>query len=69
MIFERDLGSALLFFLLFLTILWVATERLSYLFVGHDLIGKGPSRTQLHGDDGAERATEHGSETHGGAPE
>jgi peptidoglycan glycosyltransferase len=34
MIFERDLGSALLFFLLFLTILWVATERLSYLFVG-----------------------------------
>ncbi len=34
MIFERDLGSALLFFLLFIVMLWVATGRLSYLVVG-----------------------------------
>ncbi len=41
MIFEKDLGSALLFFLLFLTILWVATERLSYLVVGTLLFALG----------------------------
>jgi peptidoglycan glycosyltransferase len=34
MVFERDLGSALLFFVIFLTILWVATERLWYVVVG-----------------------------------
>jgi len=31
MVFERDLGSSLLFFTLFVVLLWVATERSSYL--------------------------------------
>jgi cell division protein FtsW (lipid II flippase) len=34
LIFQRDLGSALLFFLLFVIMLWVATGRVSYLIVG-----------------------------------
>lgn len=34
MILERDLGSSLLFFTLFLVVIWVATERVSYLAVG-----------------------------------
>jgi cell division protein FtsW (lipid II flippase) len=34
MISQRDLGSSLLFFTLFLVLLWVATERASYLVVG-----------------------------------
>lgn len=34
MIAERDLGSSLLFFTLFLVLIWVATERVSYLVVG-----------------------------------
>jgi cell division protein FtsW (lipid II flippase) len=34
MVAERDLGSSLLFFTLFLTIIWVATQRVSYLVVG-----------------------------------
>ncbi len=34
MVLERDLGSSLLFFTLFLVLLWVATERASYLAVG-----------------------------------
>ena len=34
MIAEKDLGSSLLFFALFITMLWVATDRASYLFVG-----------------------------------
>jgi cell division protein FtsW (lipid II flippase) len=34
MIMERDLGSSLLFFTLFLVLIWVATERVSYLAVG-----------------------------------
>jgi cell division protein FtsW (lipid II flippase) len=34
MVSERDLGSSLLFFTLFLVLIWVATERVSYLVVG-----------------------------------
>jgi cell division protein FtsW (lipid II flippase) len=34
MISQRDLGSSLLFFTLFIVLLWVATERVSYLVVG-----------------------------------
>jgi cell division protein FtsW (lipid II flippase) len=34
MVAERDLGSSLLFFTLFVVMLWVATERLTYLFLG-----------------------------------
>jgi cell division protein FtsW (lipid II flippase) len=34
MVAERDLGSSLLFFALFLVIIWVATQRVSYLVVG-----------------------------------
>ena len=34
MVMERDLGSSLLFFTLFLVLIWVATERASYLAVG-----------------------------------
>lgn len=37
LIFQRDLGSALLFFLLFVIMLWVATGRVSYLVVGMGL--------------------------------
>lgn len=39
MVFERDLGSALLFFLLFTVMLWVATGRGSYVAVGALLFG------------------------------
>jgi peptidoglycan glycosyltransferase len=34
MVFQRDLGSSLLFFTLFVVMLWVATERVSYLVMG-----------------------------------
>lgn len=34
MVAERDLGTSLLFFLLFIVVLWVATERISYLATG-----------------------------------
>ncbi len=34
MVTEKDLGSSLLFFTLFLVLIWVATERASYLVVG-----------------------------------
>ena len=37
MVFERDLGSALLFFVLFIVMLWVATGRASYVAVGMTL--------------------------------
>ncbi len=37
LIFQRDLGSALLFFLLFVIMLWVSTGRVSYLLVGMGL--------------------------------
>ena len=41
MMFQRDLGSALLFFALFMTVLWVSTGRASYLIVGTTLFGGG----------------------------
>ena len=41
MVAEKDLGSSLLFFALFITLLWVATERGSYLVVGLVLFGAG----------------------------
>ncbi|HEX4905733.1 MAG TPA: FtsW/RodA/SpoVE family cell cycle protein [Acidimicrobiales bacterium] len=41
MIAEKDLGSSLLFFALFLAMLWIATERLSYLAIGFGLFGVG----------------------------
>lgn len=41
MVFQKDLGSALLFFALFMSMLWVATERLSYLLVGMGLFSIG----------------------------
>jgi cell division protein FtsW (lipid II flippase) len=34
MVAERDLGSSLLFFTLFVVMLWVSTERVIYLFLG-----------------------------------
>ncbi len=34
MVFQKDLGSSLLFFTLFVVMMWVATERLSYLLIG-----------------------------------
>jgi cell division protein FtsW (lipid II flippase) len=45
MIFEKDLGSALLFFVLFLSVLWVATQRASYLVVGGALFAAGATMT------------------------
>ena len=41
MIFERDLGSALLFFVLFVVMLWAATGRASYLVAGTALFSVG----------------------------
>ncbi|MBI2704612.1 MAG: cell division protein FtsW [Actinobacteria bacterium] len=41
MVYETDLGSSLLFFSLFIVMLWVATERLSYLLVGTTLFAAG----------------------------
>lgn len=34
MIGQKDLGSSLLFFMLFIVMLWVATERITYLWIG-----------------------------------
>jgi len=45
MIFERDLGSALLFFVLFMVVVWVGTQRVSYLVVGGTLFGAGAVAT------------------------
>lgn len=41
MIFQRDLGSALLFFVLFVVMLWVATGRVAYLVAGGGLFALG----------------------------
>ena len=41
MIFQRDLGSALLFFVLFVVMLWVATGRAAYLVAGGGLFALG----------------------------
>jgi peptidoglycan glycosyltransferase len=41
MLAERDLGSSLLFFTLFIALLWIATGRGSYLAVGGVLFGAG----------------------------
>ncbi|MET1049309.1 MAG: FtsW/RodA/SpoVE family cell cycle protein [Acidimicrobiales bacterium] len=39
--FEKDLGSSLLFFTIFVVMLWIATQRASYLLVGATLFGMG----------------------------
>ena len=41
MFYERDLGSSLLFFAVFVVMLWIATERASYLAVSLLLFGGG----------------------------
>lgn len=41
MISQKDLGSSLLFFAMFLVMLWVATQRISYLAVGTVLFSAG----------------------------
>jgi cell division protein FtsW (lipid II flippase) len=41
LVYQKDLGSSLLFFTLFLIMLWVATERASYLAVGAALFSIG----------------------------
>jgi cell division protein FtsW (lipid II flippase) len=41
MVSQKDLGSSLLFFALFVVLLWVATERLSWLLIGTGLFGIG----------------------------
>lgn len=41
LVYQKDLGSSLLFFTLFLVMLWVATERASYLAVGFGLFAVG----------------------------
>lgn len=41
MIVQRDLGTSLLFFMLFLVILWIGTERIAYLAAGLVLFGIG----------------------------
>ncbi len=41
MFYERDLGSSLLFFAVFVVMLWIATERWSYLAVSGLLFGAG----------------------------
>jgi len=39
MVGERDLGSSLMFFTLFIVMMWVATERATYLILGFALFG------------------------------
>ena len=39
MVFQKDLGSSLLFFTLFVVMMWVATERVGYLLLGIVLFG------------------------------
>jgi peptidoglycan glycosyltransferase len=39
--FQKDLGSSLLFFTVFVVMLWIATQRGSYLFVGATLFASG----------------------------
>jgi peptidoglycan glycosyltransferase len=39
MVGERDLGSSLMFFTLFVVMMWVATERVSYLVMGFLMFG------------------------------
>lgn len=39
MVGQRDLGSSLLFFTLFVVMMWIATERVSYLILGVVLFG------------------------------
>lgn len=41
MTMQKDLGSSLLFFALFIVMLWVATERIAYLLVGGGLFAIG----------------------------
>jgi peptidoglycan glycosyltransferase len=41
MVFSKDLGSSLLFFALFIVMLWVATEKASYLVIGFGLFAAG----------------------------
>src|SRR5690606_22344404 len=41
LVYQKDLGTSLLFFALFLVVLWVATERGSYLAVGVSLFSLG----------------------------
>ncbi|MBK5224865.1 MAG: FtsW/RodA/SpoVE family cell cycle protein [Acidimicrobiia bacterium] len=41
MVFQKELGSSLLLFTVFLVMVWVATERLSYLVLGGGLFGIG----------------------------
>jgi cell division protein FtsW (lipid II flippase) len=41
MVAQRDLGSSLLFFTLFVVMLWVATERVSYVAMGGVMFGVG----------------------------
>ena len=39
MVYQKDLGSSLLFFALFMVMLWVATQRTSFLVIGSGLFG------------------------------
>ena len=48
MISQKDLGSSMLFFTLFVALLWVATERATYLVVGAILFGAGALLAQSH---------------------
>jgi cell division protein FtsW (lipid II flippase) len=41
MVFERDLGSSLLFFAVFVVLMWIATERALFLWVGLGLFALG----------------------------
>jgi peptidoglycan glycosyltransferase len=41
LVYQKDMGTSLLFFTLFLIMLWVATERASYLAVGTTLFAMG----------------------------
>ena len=42
MVGQRDLGSSLLFFTLFVVMMWVATERVSYLVIGRRAVRRSP---------------------------
>ena len=57
MVAERDLGSSLLFFALFVVMLWVATGRTLYLGVGGALFGAGALPSSAERDHGSSHTT------------
>ena len=58
LIYQRDLGSSLLFFTLFVVMIWVATERVGYLILGALLLWLGRSLLDVLSDPLCESLTD-----------